>query len=155
MPKGIHTFLADVFDTKLKRLQKSAAQLSENMPRGGWVRAIRTALGMSERAFARRLQLSYGAVQEIERNERRGKVTLESLRRAAESLDADLVYAIVPRRPIRQTIAARAREIATERIAPISHSMAMEDQALSEAQTARQIDELARQLEGNRRELWR
>jgi predicted DNA-binding mobile mystery protein A len=155
MPKGIHNLLADVFDTKLRRLQRSAAHLNENTPRGGWVRAIRTALGMSERAFARRLQLSYGAVQEIERNERRGKVTLETLRRAAESLDADLVYAIVPRRPIRQTIASRAREIASERIAPISHSMAMEDQALSAAQTARQIDELAKQLEGNRRELWR
>jgi predicted DNA-binding mobile mystery protein A len=155
MPKGIHILLADILDTKLKRLQKSATELRENTPRGGWVRAIRTALGMSERAFARRLQLSYGAVQEIERNERRGKVTLETLRRAAETLDADLVYAIVPRRPIRETIAARAREIATERIAPISHSMAMEDQAVSAAQTARQIDELAKQLEDKARELWR
>src|SRR5262245_37446305 len=155
MPSKIKRLTANLLDDKFKRLRTSSAVLRDSTPRGGWLRAIRMALGMSERAFARRLRVSYGAVQEIERNERSGKATLETLRRTAEALDADLVYAIVPRRRIRETIAARARQIAKERIAPISHSMAMENQALSPAQTARQIQELAKQLEGKTRDLWR
>jgi hypothetical protein len=82
-------------------------------------------------------------------------ITVASLRRAADAFDADLVYAIVPRRKLRETISARALELAQERIAPITNSVRLEAQGLSRAETAEQIEELARELQDRPRELWR
>ena len=155
MPRYIRTLLSDLLDTKLPSLQKATQVLTENTPKTGWINQIRSALGMSEEALAKRLEIKRASIQEIERNERSGKVTLQTLRRAARALDAELVYAIIPRRPISETIAARARALALERLAPISHSMAMEDQALSNKQLERRLDDLANDLAANERDLWR
>jgi len=95
------------------------------------------------------------SVDELEKSERAGTITLASLRRAAAALNADLVYAIVPRKRLRETIAARARELAQERIALIAHSMRLEAQGLSDKELAEQVEELARDLERRPRGLWR
>ena len=155
MSTSIKLLAREQFDSRLKRLQKATAELTQQTPRFGWVKAIRTALGMSERAFAKRLGVIHGSVQELERNERGGKVTLETLRRAARALDADFVYAIVPRKTLRATISERARALATERFEPISHSMTMEDQGLTKAQSERRIAALAEKLETKPSALWR
>lgn len=151
----IKLLAAEQVDRRLPQLQKAAGEFRVQSPRTGWIKAIRSSLGMSERAFAKRLGASQGSVQELERNERSGAVTLESLRRAADALEADLVYAIVPRDPLRTIIAMRAHALATERIRPIAQSMAMESQRLSAEQLKRQIEALARELEKKPRELWR
>ncbi len=155
MSRTINRLTIDQRDRKLKGLQKAAEELLNQAPPTGWVKALRTTLSMSDRAFARRLGVTHGSVQDLERNEKSGKVTLESLRRAASALDADLVYAIVPRKPLKKMISERARALAKERVAPIAHSMAMEDQRLASRQFDRQVDDLARELEDRPRKLWR
>jgi hypothetical protein len=82
-------------------------------------------------------------------------VTLDSLRRAAHALDADLVYALVPRKPLRAMISARARAVAEERLGAVAQSMAMGGQSLSAQQFKSQLGELAGVLENKPRELWR
>ena len=82
-------------------------------------------------------------------------ITLGTLRRAAEALEADFVYAIVPRKSLGEMLAARARDVAHRRMLPISKSMALEEQGLTKAQIERQISELARELEGKPKVLWR
>ena len=156
MNTPIKLLAVNQFDRRLPRLQKAAHELRSQAPRSGWVQTLRSALGLSERTFAKRLGFKFGgAVQELERNERSGSVTLERLRHAANALDAELVYAIVPRKALRQTIAARARAVAKERIEAVAQSMALEDQALGSSQLKRQEDELARELEKKPRALWR
>jgi predicted DNA-binding mobile mystery protein A len=155
MRTSIKLLAIDQIDRRLPRLQKAADELRRQAPGVGWIRAIRGALGMSERIFAKRLHINQRSLQQLERNEQRGSVTLESLRRAAQALDADLVYAIVPRKPLRATLSTRARAVAAERLDPIAHSMAMEGQSLSLQQLKRQTDELASELEKKPRELWR
>ena len=154
MKTSVKLLALEQFDKTLPQLQEAARGL--HVPREGWVRAIRKSLGMSTRAFSRRIGFKQQAsVKELERNERAGSITLKTLRRAAEALDADLVYAIVPRKSLRETVAARAREIAQQRIAPLAKSMALEDQGLTESQIARQIEELTRELEQKPETLWR
>ncbi|MBS0365510.1 MAG: mobile mystery protein A [Proteobacteria bacterium] len=144
------------FDKDLPRLRQSAALLERGAPREGWVRSLRQSLGMSMRSFSRRIGFKEPAsVKELERNERAGTITLQTLKRAAEALDADLVYAIVPRKALRETVRARAREVARARVAPIAKSMALEAQGLTAAQIDRQIRELARELEQKPETLWR
>ena len=146
---------AEQFDRSLARLQAAAAALREHAPNTGWIKAIRTSLGMSERAFAQRLKVIHGSVQDLERNERSGSVTLESLKRAAHALDSEFVYAIVPRKKLRETIAARAHDLAEEQVMPIARSMALEGQSMTSKQIKRLIDELSRELQSKPGELWR
>jgi len=155
MATPIKLLALEQLDERLPRLREAADEIRRQAPRTGWLKAIRSALGISERSFAKRLGIVYGSLQDLERNERNGSVTLESLRRAAEALDADLVYAIVPRKPLRTVISERARALAMERLKPIAQSMALEDQSLSAQQFERQVDELASDLEKKPGELWR
>lgn len=155
MPTSIKLLALEQMDARLPRLREAAEEIRRQLPRTGWLKAIRTTLGMSDRSFAKRLGIQHGSMQELERNEQKGSITLESLRRAAAALDADLVYAVVPRKPLRTTITDRARALAAERLQPIAHSMALEEQSLSAQQLERQIAELASELETKPRELWR
>ena len=156
MRTSVKLLAVEQFDKDLASLQKSARLLLSKTPREGWVRSIRKTLGMSMRSFAARLGFKDpSGVTQLERNERAGSITLQTLKRAADALDAEFVYAIIPRTTLRSAILARARELAESRIAPIAKSMALEEQGLTKSEIARQIDELTRELMAKPESLWR
>jgi predicted DNA-binding mobile mystery protein A len=113
-------------------------------PRGGWIRAIRDALGMPAAELGRRLNVTHSAVFELERSERAGTIKLNSLRRAAEALDCTLVYALVPKRGLDVTVQSQAEGIADDDLRYVEQTMALEDQAVEV--TARARDELVQRL---------
>lgn len=124
-------------------------------PRSGWIRAVRTALGMSTSQLASRLSITRQAIADLERREVDGTVTLAALRKAAEAMECDLLYAVVPRQPVREMIRARARALATERLKRVAHSMHLEDQSVPQAEFDRQVEDLADQIiEEFPRDLW-
>ena len=130
------------------------AQLSAR-PRSGWVRAIRESLGMSAAAFARRLGMTPVGVRKLESAEASDAITLASLRKLAQALDCELQYALVPRNSLLQQVRDRAEMVARERLRPIAHSMALEDQAVQGPQNKLQLEVAIKDLiEGSRRELW-
>ena len=156
MRTPIKLLAIEQFDERLPDLQRAAQLFRDGVPREGWIHGIRKSLGISMRNLSSRLGLKeHKSVQDLERNERTGAVTLLTLRRAAEALDAEFVYAIVPRKKLREILRARALEVARQRIAPITKSMALEEQGLTAAQTERQIEELALELERKPEMLWR
>jgi predicted DNA-binding mobile mystery protein A len=152
--KQTHLLAATQIDRKLAPLRAIAASLRPSSA-GGWIRALRQGLGLSAAALGSRMHLAQQSVNQLEKNERAGAITLASLRRAAEALDAELFYAIIPRKPLRQTIAERAKDLARKRVAPVAHSMQLEAQGLADNELQERIDELALELERNPRELWR
>src|SRR5688572_19589898 len=83
-------------------------------PGRGWLRAIREALGVTTRQVARRLGIAQAAYVKAEANEATGAISLKQLRRIAEALDCELVYAIVPRRSLIETVEERATQLARE-----------------------------------------
>lgn len=115
-----------VLDERLDSLPDREAYVA---PRAGWVRAIRDALGMSAAELGRRMGVSHAAVFELERTEQRGTARLDTLRRAAEAMDCDLVYALISRHGLETTVRSRAEEIADEDLRRVVHTMALEDQA--------------------------
>ena len=130
------------------------AQLSAR-PRSGWVRTIRESLGMSAAAFARRLGMTPVGVRKLESAEATDAITLASLRKLAQALDCELQYALVPRNSLQQQVRDRAEMVARERLRPIAHSMALEDQAVQGPQNKLQLEVAIKELiEGSRRELW-
>jgi predicted DNA-binding mobile mystery protein A len=102
-------------------------------PPRGWVRAVREALGMSAAALAARMGTTAGAVTRLEQSEAADRIRLDTLRRAADALECDLVYLIVPRRPLATVVRERAHELAHWQVAAVEQTMRLEDQATGQA----------------------
>jgi predicted DNA-binding mobile mystery protein A len=113
-------------------------------PPRGWVRAVREALGMSAAVLATRLGITAGAVTRLEQSEAADRIQLDTLRRAADALGCDLVYLLVPRRPLTAVVRDRARELARLQAAAVEQTMRLEDQATG--RTTEMEDRLAQQL---------
>jgi predicted DNA-binding mobile mystery protein A len=137
-------------DIRLQPLRKMALI----RPSRGWIKAIREALGMTTGQFAKRLQVSQPRIAALEKAETDEVVTLKSLRQAAEALDCELIYALVPRRPLEQVVKERANLVADRQLARTDQSMRLENQAVSRQRMQRARDELAAELLRNGRRLW-
>jgi len=114
-------------DKRLARL-RSSDELTR--PPKGWVRAIRDAIGMTASQLAARMKVSQPRITELEKAEVDGRLTLNSLERAAAAMGCTLVYALVPRRPLEEMVRNRARQIASETLARVDHTMRLEGQGV-------------------------
>jgi predicted DNA-binding mobile mystery protein A len=95
------------------------------VPEEGWICAIRTALGMSQKQVADRLGMSRGAVESFERREISGGISIASLAQVAEALDCQLLYALVPNTTLEETLMRPARsEIAKTFVGKYSGDLA-------------------------------
>ena len=122
-------------------------------PNKGWIRAVRDALGMSGNELAARMGVSQQVVSEIERNERQSTAKLGTLARAADAMGCELVYALVPRTSLGETVRAQARRKAVHHLARVAHQGRLESQEVSEGELAAQVEELANWF-ADRRGLW-
>lgn len=116
------------------------------VPRGGWVRALREALGMSAGELGARMGTSETAVLSMERSERDRRVRFDTLARAADALECDMVYVLVPRRPLEEMVENQALQRARTVLGAVDHSMMLEDQRVSPAVAEEQLRELAADL---------
>jgi predicted DNA-binding mobile mystery protein A len=115
-------------------------------PKGGWIAAIREGLGMGTGQLARRMGVDPTAIAHLETREAAGKITVESLRRAAEAMDSKLVYAIVPNQSLHATLQAQARRLARARMGRVGHTMSLEAQEVEHDEAAHQEADLASRL---------
>jgi predicted DNA-binding mobile mystery protein A len=123
-------------------------------PRSGWIRAVRTALGMSQDAVAQRLGVTRAAVTGLERAERDGAITIAKLFEVAAALDCTLVYALVPNTSLEQTVQRQAARVVDRRLEYVNATMALEDQAVGTAQQDYiRADQIAEIIQ--RGELWK
>jgi predicted DNA-binding mobile mystery protein A len=123
-------------------------------PRAGWLRAIREALGMPARHLADTLGVTTNAVFAMERSEQVGTIQLDTLRRAADALDCDLVYALVPRTSLAGTVEAAASRALRRSTDSVHRTMVLEDQGLDADERAAQERVLLNELIDSR-DLWR
>ncbi len=125
------------------------------VPRDGWIKAVRETLGMSIRQLAERTGLSKTSVASIESSERKGSVQMDSVRRLAEGLDCELVYVLLPRQSLGESLRSQAELKARSLVNRVSTSMEMEAQGIAESERERQIEELAAEiLRTRKRDLW-
>ncbi len=136
-------------------LRAFRGDLVRQPPRGGWLREVRQSLRMPLRWVAARMGLTVSGVSHLESREADGSITLKSLREAAEAMDCDLVYAVVPRaESVSAMLETRARRIARERVQHVAHTMGLEDQATSEAIVEEEVEEVFRGLLERPEDLW-
>jgi predicted DNA-binding mobile mystery protein A len=134
-------------------LQPFQSLKAESRPHRGWIRAVREALGMSTTELEHRMRISQSRIPELERGEVSGSVKLATLERAAEALDCELVYALIPRTTLDESVHAQARRKAVASLEGIRHSMRLEDQTVDDHDSEELIDEVATGLV-DRRGLW-
>ncbi len=124
-------------------------------PSSGWIRAIREALGMTNRQLAKRLRRKPQTLLVLQKREAVESIQLNSLREIAEAMDCELVYALVPKKPLHQMIRERAETVARRTLRRTDYSMQLEGQGLGVREKERALErEIERLLSGSRRKLW-
>ncbi len=121
-------------------------------PPKGWIKAIREALGMTGAQFAARLKIKPPSVIDLEKSEANGSIQLKTLNRVAEALGCTLVYALVPKTTLEETVRSRARRLAMRDLKRVAHTMKLEDQAV-DANLDERIEAYIRDVLKDR-ELW-
>lgn len=115
-------------DERLETLREMPAS-AKAAPSGGWIRAIREALGMPRHVLAQRMGVGEKRVQQMELGESRGSITMESMTRAAAALDCELVVALVPREALEARVQERRLRLANDWIKTrMLHTMSLEGQ---------------------------
>lgn len=107
---------------------------------------IREALGMTTAQLGQRIGVSQSRAVEIEKAEVTGSITLGSLERAARALDCELVYVLLPCKPLEEMVTERAMDLALESLKATRHTMVLEDQSVGEEEEREQVKLLARQI---------
>lgn len=118
------------------------------MPPTGWIKAIRTALGMTLQQLGTKLNISKQAVMDMEKREKEGSITIKSLREIARAMDMQLVYGFIPNDgSLDALIEKRANELATQIVMRTANTMKLEDQANSKKRIQAAIRERATNIQ--------
>lgn len=118
-----------------------------SMPPTGWIKAIRTAIGMSMQQLGNKLSISKQGILDIEKREKDGAITIKSLREIARALDMQLVYGFVPNDgSLDALIEKRATELATKIVLRTSTTMKLEDQGNTNKRIEKAIKERAEEI---------
>jgi predicted DNA-binding mobile mystery protein A len=117
------------------------------IPPTGWIKAIRTAIGMSMQQLGNKLNVSKQGILDIEKREKDGAITIKSLKEIARALDMHLVYGFVPNDgSLDALIEKRATELATKIVLRTSNTMKLEDQGNTNKRIEKAIKERAEEI---------
>ena len=110
---------------------------------------------MTTTQLAQRLGVVQSRAVAIEQAEANGKITLNSLEKAALAMDCRLVYSLVPRKQLDELVRERAERLAKKRMEATRHSMALEAQGVEAADEQEQLKRMIdRMLEKAGSEIW-
>ena len=125
-----------------EKLQLWAGAEKINIPRSGWINAIRKTLGMSLKQLGKKMKITPQSISDLEEREKGGTVTLNTLRNFANAMEMDFVYGFIPKEGTLQAmIKKRAEEIASEIIMKTDKNMKLEDQGLDDEIIRQRISE--------------
>ena len=145
----------DLIETKIRPWQKLK---EDKRPPNGWLKAIREALGINTRQLADRLGVQHSSVLRLEKREVQGKATIESLTKAAQAMNCQLIYAIVPQagfNNLNEITDQQANALASYLVKKAEHNMKLESQSISTKEMKKQISQLAFELKAKMdRQLW-
>lgn len=117
------------------------------VPPTGWIKAIRTAIGMSMQQLGNKLSVSKQGILDIEKREKNGSITIKSLKEIARALDMQLVYGFIPNdESLDALIEKRATELATKIVLRTSNTMKLEDQGNTNKRIEKAIKERTEEI---------
>jgi predicted DNA-binding mobile mystery protein A len=130
-------------DEKLKKF-KTAGEVHK--PPKGWIRAIRSVLGMTTAQMALKVGISQPRVIHIEQSESIGEIKISTLQKIAGVLEMDFVYGFIPRRSLEEIVKEQAIKIAKDRMSVVGHTMALEEQDVSQEEKKRMVERIVEDI---------
>jgi predicted DNA-binding mobile mystery protein A len=110
---------------------------------------------MGTTQLAKRMGITRPSLNQLETNEVSDKITLASLRNAADALGCDLQYALVPRQSLSKMVADQAKHRAHRKLGRINQSQALEASAMEAESLNKAVMDMAKEIEINRpADLW-
>lgn len=137
-------------DQKLQAFQPAG---QHRPPVKGWIRALRDSLGLSAAQLGNRLGVRSQSIDDLEKSEAAGTISLDALARIGRAMDCTLVYALVPNTSLEALVQRRAEAMAMAAISGVAHTMALEDQQVSGPQAQQVMDYIEDHI--SERDLWR
>jgi len=125
-----------------RRLKSIRVALKDTKVRPGWINYMRQALGMTLQKLAERTKVSKSTIAQAERGEAKGKITIETLKKMAEAMECEFVYAFVPKKTIKITLKEKALEKAKRILLEADTHMTLENQRVEQDIKAR-VERLA------------
>lgn len=113
-------------------------------PQHGWLRTIRSALGMSVDQLAARVGMTPAELADFEEAEVAGHAPMGELARVAAALDCKLVYGLVPRQTLKQMVEEQVRKIAEKRVGYMEQLMRQHGHSLDAKEVGYHIEEFSR-----------
>ena len=117
------------------------------VPPIGWIKAIRTALGMSGQQLGNKLSVTKQGILDFEKREQDGSITIKALKEIGRAMGLQLVYGFVPNDgSLDALIEKRAQELATKIVLRTTNTMKLEDQGNSKKRIDKAIEERAAEI---------
>jgi predicted DNA-binding mobile mystery protein A len=82
-------------------VKANRAAWGEIIQQKSWLRSARQAQNLKGVDMAKRMDVSPARVSMMERDEARGAVTLKMMQKAAQALDCEFVYAVIPKKALK------------------------------------------------------
>ena len=128
-------------------IDKATQQIKKlKTPPEGWLRTNRKALQMPAKIIMKKAGIKTSELYRIEKAEVEGTLTLNKLKEAANAMDCDFHYAIVPRGEIKTLIENKARRHAVTLLNSANVHMQLESQGTTAEQIELQVDQVTEQL---------
>lgn len=132
----------------IKQLDNKISELKYiEPPSSGWINAIRVSVRMSLKQLSKKLNVSIQNVNQNEKREQEGTISINSLRKIASAMDMKFVYGFIPKEgTLEKKLEERAYQIAKEIVLKTSHSMKLEDQENTNKRIEEAIKERANSI---------
>ncbi len=131
-----------ILDQKLSPYSK----INFTIPKNGWIKAIREALGMTTTQLGERMNVAASNITILENREMTKTTSLETMDRAATAMGCKFVYALIPDSTLEVVVQMQARKSAKALIQEIHHHMKLEKQKVNPEVEKDQINELAEEI---------
>ena len=130
--------------TKLKTFKSID---TSTLPEIGWVKTIRTGLGISLEQLGDKLEITKQSVQNLEKREALGSATINAMKEAGQAMDMKFVYGYIPvDGTLEALIEKKAKKLATEIVMRTSATMKLENQENSPQRIKDAIEERTKEL---------
>ena len=140
------------WDTKIireqldKKLDSLKTFASSGIPKQGWIKTLREALGLSARHLGEKAGMDQSRISRLENAEKNGNLKLSSLQKIAKGLNMRFVYGFVSEDTLEQMVRAQARKIALKRLKRLNNTMRLEKQELSNEEQKKALEDMIEKI---------
>jgi predicted DNA-binding mobile mystery protein A len=123
----------------------------------GWIKTVRTTLGMSLDQLGNKMNISAQAVRGFEQREKDGTISLNNLNEMAKALGLKLIYGLsAPDKNLKKMIETKALVLAEKIVARTHRTMELENQGNSKLRLKKAVKARAEEIvDKNIKYLWK